>query len=364
MTATPARSARALSSFAASVAVTALVALGLLIAPAGIAHAADGDADWAVRTATNDQGSDRTSYSYALDPGTSVEDTLVVVNHGAEALDLGVYAADGYTTDSGQFDVVVGGAESTAVGAWLHSANPTVHLEPGATADLPFTLTVPENATPGDYAGAIVTSLAQTDDAQGINVDRRLGIKVSLRIGGDLTPGLAVENMHVDYDGGWLPFVAGDATVGYTLHNTGNAVITAEQAAGVSGPFGWFQADAEAIPAAPQLLPGESWTVSVPVSGVPPLFLLTATATVAPVVLDASGSTTSLDPVSAEATGWAVPWTLVITGLVVLALVAAAIVLRRRGRAARAAREDARVKQAVEKALATAGAGSGATSGE
>ncbi|SDY58811.1 WxL protein peptidoglycan domain-containing protein [Herbiconiux ginsengi] len=348
MTVSLARSTRA----ALALAATAAVALGALLLPAMPAHAADGDADWAVRTATTDQGTDRTSYTFALDPGAAVDDTLVVTNHGTTPLDLGVYAADGYTTDSGQFDVVVGGAESTAIGAWVHTANPTVHLEPGATADVPFTLTIPQNATPGDYAGAIVTSLTQADDEQGINVDRRLGIKISLRIGGDLAPALAIENMHVDYDGGWLPFAAGDAVIGYTLHNTGNAVVSAQQAAGVTGPFGWFPSDAGEVEAPPQLLPGESWTVSVPVTGVPPVFLLTATATVGPIVLDASGSTTSLDPVTASANGWAVPWTLVILVLVLAALIVLAVIVRRRTRAARKAREDARVQEAVEQALA------------
>ncbi len=36
---------------------------------------------------------------------------------------------------------------------------------------VPFTVEVPENATPGDYAGGIVTSLVEPDATQGINVD-------------------------------------------------------------------------------------------------------------------------------------------------------------------------------------------------
>ena len=34
------------------------------------------------------------------------------------------------------------------------------------------------------------------------------------------------------------PFAKGDATVTYTIHNTGNAILTARQAVSVSGPFG------------------------------------------------------------------------------------------------------------------------------
>lgn len=346
MAASPARSLLA--------AAAAIVAFGALLAPAGIAHAADGDADWAVRTASNDQGSERTGFSYTLQPGSSVQDALVVVNHGATALDLGVYAADGYTTESGQFDVLVGGDTSTSVGAWARPSSSTVHVEPGASVEVPFTLTVPDNATPGDHAGAIVTSLVQPDTAQGINVDRRLGIKISLRVGGDLKPSLAVEKLHVDYDGGWLPFVPGTATLGYTLHNTGNAIISAQQAASVAGPFGLFPTDASDVKTPPQLLPGESWTVSIPVSAVPPLFLLTATASVTPAVVDASGSTTNLTPVTRTVTGWAVPWTLLIAVVLVVILILVARALGRRRRIRQKEREDARVQAAVQKALAGA----------
>ena len=79
-----------------------------------------------------------------------------------------------------------------------------------------------------------------------------------------------------------------------------------------------------------------------------PAFDLAVTATLTPLLTDASGSATSLKPVSATMHTLAVPWTLL---LVVLALIAA-VVLFRWGRARRKTREDARVKEAVEQALA------------
>ncbi|GAA2011024.1 WxL protein peptidoglycan domain-containing protein [Microbacterium ulmi] len=333
-------------------ALLALVAIGLAAAPVGAAHAADDDAAWSVRTAAGAFGDDRTSFGYTLDPGAEVDDALVVANHGTEPLELAVYAADGFTTESGQFDLVSADEKSIGIGAWLHSDAETITVGPGETADVPFTLAVPENATPGDYAGGIVTSLAEHDSAASISVDRRLGIRIALRVGGDLAPSLAVEDAHLSWDGGLDPFAGGDATVSYTIRNTGNAVLSARQAATVAGPFGLFATQAPAVDAPPQLLPGESWTVSFPVRDVPAALWLTATATVTPIVVDASGSTTALAPVTATAVGAAVPWALLVLVVVLALLVVVALRVRSRRRARRQALEDARVQEAVERALA------------
>ncbi|MEV6931810.1 DUF916 domain-containing protein [Dactylosporangium sp. NPDC051485] len=327
-----------------SAAVAVLAALAIA-GPAGPALAEDGDVAWTVRTASNSYGADRSSFSYAVNPGGQVKDAMVVANRGKAPLSLAVYAGDGYTTGAGQLDLLTKDKRSVGIGAWLRPDAATVAIQPGQTAEVPFTLSIPANATPGDYAGGVVTSLTQPDAAQSINVERRLGIKIKLRVGGDLKPGLAVEGLQVTYDGG-------DAHVSYTIHNTGNAIVSAEQAVSVAGPFGWLRRDAGKIAAPPELLPGESWKVSVPVRDVPRAFRLTATATVTPRLTDASGSTTSLPAVSAEATGWAVPWTVLILVIVVAGLLVGGVFLLRRARARGKARVDARVAAAVEKALA------------
>ncbi len=110
-----------------SLVLIALLAFGLVTVPAGLAQAAGGDdVTWTVRTGSNGFGADRTSFSYTIDPGGTLDDSLVIANHGDGPLDLGVYAADGYTTQSGQFDLVVGGAKSTSIGVWVRSSAPKI----------------------------------------------------------------------------------------------------------------------------------------------------------------------------------------------------------------------------------------------
>jgi hypothetical protein len=332
-------------------ALCAAVAAALAIAlPAAPALAAD-DVNWTVRTESNNFGADRTNYGYTIDPGGSVADGIVVANHGQQPVELKVYAADGFTSDEGSLSLVVAGEKSKAVGAWITPSEETVTLAAGETASIPFTVRIPDDATPGDYAGGIVTSLTVPDAETGVNVDRRLGIRVNLRVGGELAPALAVEGLTVSWNGGLNPFAGGDATLTYTLHNTGNAAISAGSASTVGGVFGLFATAAPAPDAIAELLPGESVTQTVVVPNVAPLFALLASTTVTPVVTDAAGSRSPIAEVSATGAGIAVPWML----LVILVLVAAAIVivLRRRGRSKAEAqqREDARVTEAVEKAL-------------
>ncbi len=355
-------SIRTFPRIVAALAAAMLVVTGVLLTPPGaradspaVAAADTDDVTWTVRTESNRLGAERTSFGYTINPGATIDDGLDVANRGTEPLELGVYAADGFTTDSGQFDILIAGEKSVGVGAWVRLGTDSIAVQPGETVTVPFTVAVPDNATPGDYAGGIVTSLAQPDDAAGIGVDRRLGIRVSLRVGGDLKPSLAVGDVHVAWDGGLNPFAGGDAAVTYTLRNTGNTLLSAQQAATVAGPFGWFAMDAGELAAPPQLLPGESWTQTVTVPGVAALFLLTGTATATPIVTDASGTTSPLTPVVASGTGWAVPWTLLAILVVIVLLAIFVPRLLRRRRAAKRAREDARVQEAVAEALERAG---------
>lgn len=311
----------------------------------------DGEVTWTVRTASNDMGVARTAYDYEIAPGATIEDGLVIANRGSEPLDLTVYAADGFTTDSGQLDLLPAGEESTGIGVWADTGTERVTVPAGTTVTVPFTVAIAANATPGDYAGGIVTSLTEPSEEPGVNVDRRLGIRMNLRVSGDLQPSLVVKDAQVSWGGGLNPFAGGDATVTYTVRNAGNVALSAQQAATVGGPFDWFVMDAAQLEGVPQLLPGETWTQTATVPGVAPLVMLNATARITPLMTDASGTIAPLAPITATASGWAVPWML-LAAIILLVLVAIFLprVIKRR-RAVRQAREDARVTDAVNRAL-------------
>lgn len=333
--------------------LAAVVGIGLAIPTQAFA---DGEVTWTVRTGDNGFGAQRNSFSYSINPGNELSDSIVITNRGTEPLDLGIYAADGFTNEDGQLDLNEAGATPTGIGAWVHGESDQLHIDPGTSVDYSFTVSVPDNATPGDYVGGVLTSLTSSADTSQFDTDRRLGIKIALRVSGDLNPSIAVENTQLNWSGSLNPFAGGDATLSYTIRNTGNTVIAALHGTDVAGPFGLFSSEVEAEDDLPQLLPGETWDVTTVVH-VAPLVWLTGTATVVPLALDAAGTTSQFDPVYAKAGTLAISWMLLLTLAVVGALGWLGIRLRRESAARRQEREDARVQEAVQQALNTNAAG-------
>ncbi len=317
------------------------------LVPSGAARTASADEDtaatvtWGVRPATIERyGENRPNFVHDVDPGDVLRDAMIVTNHGTDALTLAVYAADGFTTSAGTLDLVPAGQESIDLGAWV-STVPEVTVPAGERVRVPFTIRVPEDATPGDHSGGIVTSLA-TERTQGLSVDRRLGSRMHVRVSGDLMPSLKVEDLRVEYDGTANPIGRGEATVAFRLVNDGNVRVSGTQEVRVAGPFGSGVRSRRVD--VPEMLPGTQLDFEVVLDRVLPMLRLGAEVTVSPQV---ERTEAEAEPIVAEAGAWAVPW----SGLLGLAVLAALAWLARwRSRRIRIATER-RVEAAVEAAL-------------
>ena len=323
--------------------VSFLAGLALLLgtpvaATAAAAPSAETTVTWSVKPADTAQGRDRPNYAYDLLPGGTVGDALYVANRSSQPITLRVYAADGFLTEDGALDILAGGVESTDLGSWVSIDSSELTLDSGASAEVPFTVVVPADAAPGDYAAGIVASMLVTAD-NGTVTERRLGSRVHLRVQGDLAPALAVGDVVVDYHGTANPAETGSATVTYTLTNTGNTRLDPNVEVALGGPFGW--AGVTAADDAPELLPGSSLQRTVEVAGVVPLVLLSAEVTATSQVVSrtlAGAEPSTLDPLVSQAAAAtaAVPWTALAILAAIALLVAWRIVAARRRKAAHA----------------------------
>ncbi|RKN22091.1 DUF916 domain-containing protein [Micromonospora musae] len=310
---------------------------------------------WGVAPSSAKGPNGRAAFNYKLDPGATLTDYVAVTNHSTRPVTLSLYASDAFTTKQGGFDLLAGGQQPTDVGSWVRLPSRTLTIPSTSRLDVPFTLTVPRNATPGDHAGGIVASLAAaTADAQGnqVSVDHRVGARIYLRVTGELQPALTVENLRVQHTGSLNPLAGGTLSATFTVRNTGNARLSGQPALGVAGPLGLARRSVDGA-ALPEILPGAELTTTVRMSGVLPLIRLTASATVTP----AAVGDQVLDPPpragAAEATVWAVPWPQLAL-LALLALAGWALIVARRRRAAQlaqavaAAREEGRAQAGRE----------------
>ncbi|MER7890122.1 DUF916 domain-containing protein [Micromonospora sp. NPDC094482] len=293
----------------------------------------------------------RSAFTYKLNPGASVTDHVGITNHSTRPVTLALYASDAFTTLRGGYDLLPAGRQPVDVGSWVRLPRQTVTVPSTSRLDVPFTLTVPTNATPGDHAGGIVASLtATTTNAQGnqVAVDHRVGSRIHLRVTGELAPALAVENLVVGHNRSVDPLRGGTVTATFDVRNTGNVRLTGQPSLEVAGPFGLAGRTVDGA-ALPEILPGGAVRTTVRMHGVPPLVRLTATAAVAPQPVDGQ----VLDPppatVVARASLWAPPWPqlllLVACGLVGWGLVR---VRRRRQRRLRRALDLARAQGRAE----------------
>ena len=285
---------------------------------------------WSIQAATQGKPDTRPAFNYAdLPPGTSRQDWVAVHNFGAKPLQLTVYPSDAYNTATGGFDVLPAAQKPIDVGSWIHMAETTVTVAPGANSIVAFTVAVPKNATPGFHVGGIVASSSGTAlDAKGdtVRVDRRVGMRMFLQVSGPLTPTLAVKNLTVHYQGGWDPVHPGTTTISYTVANTGNVPLQAHQALHTNGLLGTFSRATRKADI-PLLLPGNSIQVSAKVTGVWPGGRLHVTVQLTPYTTLVS---IAVPPASAHASVWAMPWTWLVCFVVVLGAVGTWIWRRRR----------------------------------
>lgn len=308
-------------------------ALALALSASAPAHAEDGGIAWSVQTADNANGTGRANFAYTVDPGAVVSDTMIVVNTGTEPLPLSVYAADAFTTASGEIDVLADGTPSEDAGTWVSVERTGLDLAPGQSAEIPFTLTVPADARPGDHSAGIVTSLTSRDAASSLSVERRLGTRITLRVAGDLVPAASITAVTARYEGSWNPFESGRVIVQYALQNTGNTRLTGVEALTVDG----IAPAAAARTQLPEILTGSSIEVTREIPAFS-LGWLGGRVTIEPEGVGLGAGVVA--PLVAEYGVVAPPWSLyalivaVIGGVVVLVLV---IVVRRRAAGRRAA---------------------------
>lgn len=324
--------------------------LALLAVPV-TATAADGDVSWSV-TPSDASGSDgRAVIEHELDPGESTEDHVAVRNLGAEAVTFRLSAADGYYNASGRFDMLPSDQKSVAAGTWIALPD-SVTLQPGQTAVVPFEITVPKDAEPGDHAAGVAASVvsASKDGGAGVGVESRVGVKVMTRVTGELKPAFDVQGLTADHRLSWNPFRPGSLAVAFDVVNTGNTRLNAAGELRIAGQMVRFPAE-DGRPQ--QLLPGESRSFALVLDDVWPLFALSGELTLSPTANGVDGAGVEVAPRTAAVLAWAMPWPQLIVliglGLIVWALLWNRIRSRRRLQHLIAqAREEGRAQSAQE----------------
>jgi len=328
--------------------VAALLALGLFLGSVGVVgtgpvHAAD-NGSWAVTPVPPKGGSAAPRNYFVLegDAGATIKDSVRIQNWTKSPLTFRLYGADGYnTTQDGFFALRGEDQEMVDVGSWVSPLTSQVTVYGRTQVDVPVTIKIPRNATPGDHVGGVVAMNVAVESQAGdgsldVGVKRAVGARMYVRVSGPTTPALSVTGVALEHDRGLLPWTgSGTGSVTYTVENTGNVRLSPRAVVRLSGLLG--ERASFDRPEIVDLLPGQSTQLTQPVDSVPALGRLTTT-----VSLDTEDGVRD----QASTTTWLVPWPGVLLVAVLLAGLAT-LVQRRRNALARRLDEAAEAPRLV-----------------
>jgi hypothetical protein len=213
----------------AVLAFLAALVLGLLAWP-GLAYA-EGKVSFGIRPtrAHQDIPESQSYFIHTLAPGASTSDLALVMNNGDAPITLKLYAADAATAINGGTAFAAEGAETNGVGRWLGLWMKELSLQPGEERAVPFAISVPTDASPGQHvAGLVVEAVTSNADAGNgstqtrltVNVVRRAGVAVLIEVPGPRMAWLQITGLCLrqqDGDHG--------ATFEFAVRNTGNVYL-------------------------------------------------------------------------------------------------------------------------------------------
>lgn len=325
-------------------------------APEGEEPAPSGTVTWALEPATADGPDGRVSLRHEVDAGGMVIDAVALTNYSDSPASFEVYVGAGTVTSGGDFDVVTAEPGSAGDAAWVTvgpldgaasiAGGVRLELPASSTVVVPLTVRVPSNATPGDHPVGIVAELVGGDDTT-VQLAARVGVRVHLRVAGDVVARLSPAQVHATWEPSWNPFAPGTVRLEYDVANEGNVRLGAASVASVEGPFGVGAASAES--GVREVLPGQSLPVTAEVAAWP-LVRSTVEVTVTPGVVGEDEVDASLRPVTVTVTTWTLPWAQLVLVALLVGLAFAVRWLRRRAAARTQARIDAAVAAATQEA--------------
>ncbi|WP_335938407.1 COG1470 family protein [Streptomyces sp. PTD5-9] len=211
-----------------------------------------GAAAWTARPVASGSGKDGDRPYFYLEgpPGAVLQDRLAVTNPGAAPVTVRLRGGDADRAEGdGRPERGGAAAPGNGAGAWLRTAAARVTVPARTRAEVPFSVTVPADAVPGDHPGAIVV------ESGGRSVD----VRIRLRVGGPALAALTVEDVAVS-----------GRTIRYTLVNRGNTVLAPKLAVEADGVFGaLLRRGARPLPV--ELAPGERAALTEPWRDAPAL---------------------------------------------------------------------------------------------
>ena len=126
-----------------------------------------------------------------IDPGTTETTQIQLYNETAEPLALvGTVEAFSSTGEDGQIQPRPATSNDVVL-SWIAFTQDTIVIQPGQIVSVPFSVTVPDQTTPGGYYAVLFWGTQPTADGQ-LQITARIGSLVFIRVTGPVVEQLEV----------------------------------------------------------------------------------------------------------------------------------------------------------------------------
>jgi len=167
-----------------------------------------------------------------IKPGAIANDSVDVINNDDTEKTILVYATDSAKSSGGAFACAQAVDAKTGVGSWIALEQTTVTVAAHSTVKVPFTITSPANAEPGELDGCIVLQEQKEATQQGgIALSFRTAIRVAT-----FTPGNIIKN--IDTLGIDVRQANESVTLSPSVKNTGNVSLDTKVTTAIKSLFG------------------------------------------------------------------------------------------------------------------------------
>lgn len=187
----------------------------------------------------------RHQFTFELRPGEEKKGAILVENFDTEPVSLNLYGADGTQSDQGTFALTSTTAGQRHVGTWIKISKPDITLESREKKEIPFTIKLPKDVTPGTYSGGIAAESSgiaaesggpSSDGANGnaVSISARFVVKIFVKV-----PGEKIHKFEWT-DFSYIAGVRNDGIVSLpsfklSYKNLGNTLIKTEQKISING---------------------------------------------------------------------------------------------------------------------------------
>lgn len=175
-----------------------------------------------------------TSVSQTLQPGSTTNGDVKIINSGTSPLNLKVYATpysvsgtayrQDFTPKTGQADIA----------SWFHFPATKITAAPNQTAVIPYSITVPANTSAGGYYATVFAETQPSADqaSHGVVVHERLGTIFYLQVGGNVNKQGQFLGWHLN------SFQTKPLSASLEIKNTGNVHFPSTTSLTVTDLFG------------------------------------------------------------------------------------------------------------------------------